>query len=299
MTESTVISVENLTKLYGNSIGVSNINFSVNSGEIFGFLGPNGAGKTTTIRIMLDLLRPTSGMIKIFGKKVQNDSIHIRSLTGYLPGNFSTFTGMTGNEFLRFVSLQRKLSFLRPQRLYERFELTSGDLSKKLSQLSQGMLQKLGIIQAVMHNPKLLILDEPTNGLDPLMQEEFYHLLLEMQGKGCTIFFSSHNLSEVEKICHRIGVIRNGEIVALETLQNLKKKRYRKLKLTLGKPISGLTIKNADIISKNGSVYEFLIKGDTKNLINELNNLPVEDFIFPEPSLDEVFRAYYKDKDHE
>ena len=295
MISNTVISVENLTKMYGNSIGVSNIGFTVDPGEIFGFLGPNGAGKTTTIRMMLDLLRPTSGMIKIFGKQVQNNSIYIRSLTGYLPGNFSAFSDMTGSEFLRFVSSQRGLSFSLPQELYDRFELSAGDLNKKLNHLSHGMLQKLGIIQAVMHNPELLILDEPTIGLDPLMQEEFYQLLIEMQDNGCTIFFSSHNLSEVERICHRVAVIRKGEIVALETLKNLKKKRYRKLKLILKYPVSDLKLEKTDLLSQNDLTYEFLVKGDIETLIKSLNNLPVEDFIFPEPNLDEVFRAYYKE----
>lgn len=294
MTSVPAISVENLTKYYGKSIGVSNINFKINQGEIFGFLGPNGAGKTTTIRLILDMLRPTSGMIKVFGKEVQKNSIETRSSIGYLPGNFSSFDNMTGHEFLQFVASQRKIEFKHPTKLYERFELSTKDLNKKIKQLSHGMMQKLGIIQAVFHKPALLILDEPTIGLDPLMQEEFYSLLKEIQKNNCTIFFSSHNLSEVERICHRVAVIKGGKLVALETLENLKKKRFRKLNLTLKHKPDNLKLENTELIEQNGLNYEYLVKGDVNTLISDLQKLPIEDFVFPEPNLDEVFRAFYR-----
>lgn len=294
MTSTPAISVENLTKFYGKFIGVSDINFQVNQGEIFGFLGPNGAGKTTTIRLILDMLRPTSGMIKVFGNEVQKNSIETRKSIGYLPGNFSSFDNMNGNEFLQFVASQRNIEFIHPTKLYDRFELSNKDLNKKLKQLSHGMIQKLGIIQAVFHNPDLLILDEPTIGLDPLMQEEFYSLLKEIQKDNCTIFFSSHNLSEVERICHRVAVIKNGKLVALETLENLKKKRFRKLNLTLKHKIDDLKLENTELIEQNGLNYKYLVKGDVNTLIKDLRELPIEDFVFPEPNLDEVFRAFYK-----
>jgi len=189
MDTPTIISVTNLTKYYGTTPGVQNINFTVNQGEIFGFLGPNGAGKTTTIRLLLDLLRPSSGETKIFGEGVYSHSLEIRKRCGYLPGNFIAYGNMTGADFLRFVASMRKTEPGIQESLIDRLQLSKNDLSQKIKHFSHGMLQKLGIIQAFFHQPELLILDEPTIGLDPLMQEEFYRLLREMQDEGKTIFF--------------------------------------------------------------------------------------------------------------
>ena len=225
MDTPTIISVSNLTKYYGSTLGVKNINFTVNQGEIFGFLGPNGAGKTTTIRMLLDLLRPSSGQINIFGQEIYTHSLEIRKRCGYLPGSFSAYGNMSGTDFLHFAASMRKTEPKLQKSLIDRFQLFQEDLSQKVKHLSHGTLQKLGIIQAFFHQPELFILDEPTIGLDPLMQEEFYRLLHEMQNEGKTIFFSSHNLPEVEKVCHRIAIIREGELVALETLEGLKKKK--------------------------------------------------------------------------
>jgi ABC-2 type transport system ATP-binding protein len=294
MDTPTIISVSNLTKYYGSTLGVQNINFTVNQGEIFGFLGPNGAGKTTTIRMLLDLLRPSSGEINIFGHEIYKHSLEIRKRCGYVPGNFSAYGNMTGADFLRFVASMRKAEPSLQESLIDRFQLSKDDLSQKVKHLSHGTLQKLGIIQAFFHRPELLILDEPTIGLDPLMQEEFYRLLREMQNEGKTIFFSSHNLPEVEKVCHRIAIIREGELVALETLEGLKKKKLKRLQFTLSRPVPGLDLPGANLVVQKDLSYEYLVAGDIQTLLQRLSTLPIEDLTFPEPDLEEVFMAYYR-----
>ena len=297
MHQPIIISVNNLSKFYGKTLGVQDLNFSVSQGEIFGFLGPNGAGKTTTIRMLLDLLRPSFGQIHIFGKEIYDHSMEIRRRSGYLPGNFSAYGNMTGIDFLRFAGSMRRTSSKLQSRLIDRFQLSKEDLSQKVKHLSHGTLQKLGIIQAFFHQPELLILDEPTIGLDPLMQEEFYRLLFEVQNKGKTIFFSSHNLAEVEKICHRIAIIRDGKLVALETLESLKKKKVRRLKFILKEPADELKLPGANLVKQKDLYYEYLVEGDMKPLLQKLSSLPIDDLIFPEPDLEEVFMAYYHKED--
>jgi ABC-2 type transport system ATP-binding protein len=287
------ISIENLTKYYGSFRAVNSVSFKVDSGEIFGFLGPNGAGKTTCIKMMLDLLRPTNGKIRIFGKEVTGNSIEIRNSIGYLPGNFTNFDNMTAIEFLKFVASQRRIKFMHPVKLCSDFELGTSDMKKKMKSMSHGMLQKIGIIQAVFHSPQLLILDEPTSGLDPLMQDVFYEIIKDLHKSGVTIFFSSHNLAEVERICNHIAVIRAGEIVALQTLDNLKKSLFRKLSVKLKHQVEGLKLNDAELISHDGISYTFLIRGSSENLVKELSKLPIADFSFPEPGLDEIFMSYY------
>ncbi len=289
-----IISVSNLTKYYGSKLGVQNINFTVNQGEIFGFLGPNGAGKTSTIRMLLDLLRPSSGEICILGHEINSHSFEIRKRCGYLPGNFSAYGNMSGHDFLRFVASMRKSDPGSLISLMDRFQLSSDDITLKIKHLSHGTLQKLGIIQAVFHEPELLILDEPTIGLDPLMQEELYRLLGEMQKDGKTIFFSSHNLPEVEKICHRIAIIREGELVALETLEGLKKKKLKRLHFTLSQPVQCPVLPGAKLVRQNNLNYEYLVEGDIQTLLQQLSTLPIKDLTFPEPDLEEVFMAFYR-----
>ena len=294
LSSSTIISVKNVTKYYGRILGVKNLNFSVSQGEIFGFLGPNGAGKTSTIRMLLDLLRPSSGEIKLFGQEIYKHALEIRKKCGYLPGSFAAYGNMTGAEFLRFAASMRREKLKNQTTLIDRFQLSQGDLSKKIKHLSLGMLQKLGIIQAFFHQPQLLILDEPTSGLDPLMQEEFYALMREQQG---TIFFSSHNLPEVEKVCHRIAIIKDGELVTLETLEGLKKKKLKRLQFTLTLDVPDLTLPGASLVSHKDLSYEYLVDGDIQPLLQQLATLPIKDLTFPEPDLEEVFMAYYRKKE--
>jgi len=299
MLNSPIINTESVTKYYGKTKGVKEISFEVNRGEIFGFLGPNGAGKTTTIRLLLDLLRPTSGKIRIFGKDVKANSFEIRRKCGYLPGNFSAYGNLSGKEFLHLCADLRKVTDYIEPKLLERFELSDNDMSRKISHLSHGTLQKLGIIQAFFHHPELLILDEPTTGLDPLMQEEFYDLLREYQEKGSTIFLSSHNLSEVEKVCHRLAIIRKGEIVKAESIENLKRKLNRKLVITLKHPIDNLKLPGVQLQKQHGLTYEFIVKGDLPVLLKNLEDLPLTDIVFPEPNLEEIFINFYKDQENE
>lgn len=294
-----LISARNLTKYYGKVIGVKDISFSVSKGEIFGFLGPNGSGKTTTIRILLDLLRPSDGKIEIFGLNLHDNSFEIRKRCGYLPGNFSAYENMTGNEFLKFFAGLRNTSGPVDQKLPDRLGISTPDMKRKIRQLSHGTQQKLGIIQAFMHTPELLILDEPTNGLDPLMQYEFYDLLKEYQTQGGTVFLSSHNLSEVERICHRVAIIRKGEIVKDESIVNLRKRMNRKLILTLKSLVENNELPGARLLRKDGLTMEYDVEGDISALIQHLSTLPVADIAFPEPDLQEIFMNYYNGKHEE
>jgi ABC-2 type transport system ATP-binding protein len=291
-----VIQVENLTKNYGDVIGADNISFEVHQGEIFGFLGPNGAGKTTTIRMLLDLLRPTSGKINLFGKKLEDNSPEIRRRCGYLPGNFNGYGNLTGLEFLRLCARLRKAPSTFDPELLCRFGLENHNLSRKIKYLSHGTIQKLGIIQAFFHKPELLILDEPTIGLDPLMQEEFYSLIHEQQESGCTIFLSSHNLSEVERICKRMAIIRNGRLVAVDSIENLRKTLKRRLHFSLSHEIGEIKLPFAELVRHNGLSYEFIIQGDIRAIIESLSELPLTSVTMPEPALEEIFIQYYKDR---
>ena len=297
MNDNTIISVSDLSKYYGSVPGVEKISFDVSRGEIFGFLGPNGAGKTSTIRLLLDLLRPSSGQIKIFGRQIDTHSQEIREKCGYLPGSFAAYGDITGAEFLSFAASMRRTKTKIQSSLIDRFQLTQGDLAKKIKHLSLGMLQKIGIIQAFFHDPDLLILDEPTSGLDPLMQEEFYHLMRENQQDGKTIFFSSHNLPEVEKVCHRIAIIREGQLVALETLEGLKKKKLKRLRFSLNHAVPDLELPGASLVEHKDLSYEFLVEGDMQMLLQRLSTLPIKDLTLPEADLEEVFMAYYRSED--
>jgi ABC-2 type transport system ATP-binding protein len=298
MNNQTVIRVKDLTKYYGSRLGIKNLNFEVKAGEIFGFLGPNGAGKTTTIRLLLDLLRPTSGSIELMGQKLPQNSLEVRKKTGYLPGDFTAYQHLTVEEFLNFISAIRKLAWKPEFKLIDLLSFRK-NLNHKIKHLSHGNRQKLGIIQTFIHDPELVILDEPTTGLDPIVQEEFYEFLEEYRDLGNTIFFSSHNLPEVEKICHRVAIIREGTLVALETLEHLKKKRYRRLKLVLSRPITELKLEGAELIKSHQLVFEFLIKGELAPILKKLATLPVRDIVLPEPDLEEVFLYYYRGKDEQ
>jgi ABC-2 type transport system ATP-binding protein len=293
-----IIQVEQLTKYYGKSLGIDQVSFEVNSGEIFGFLGPNGAGKTTTIRLLLDLLRPSSGKIYLFQKPLRLNSLEIRQRCGYLPGDFSIVGNMTAGEFLDFLDKIRGNKETISSQLIERLSL-QGELSRKIKHLSQGNRQKIGIIQAFSHQPELVILDEPTLGLDPLIKEEFYNFLLEYRQQGNTLFLSSHNLSEVERICGRVTIIRKGKLVASESLEDLKKNRFRRLSLKLKQAVEQLNLPGAQLLWHKDLQYELLVKGEILPLLRELVNLPLEDFTFPEPSLEEVFLYYYRDNEND
>jgi len=296
MVHAPVIHIENLSKYYGSFAGVKNISFEVHQGEIFGFLGPNGAGKTTTIRLILDLLRPSSGKIMLFGKDLQGNSTEIRKRCGYLPGNFAAYGNLTGVEFLKLCASLRKLSWKRDNSLLERFDLSVQSFDRKIKYLSHGTIQKLGIVQAFFHDPELLILDEPTTGLDPLMQEEFYGLLKERQEKGCTIFLSSHNLAEVERICLRMAIIRKGIIEKADSIHNLRKMLKKKLQFTLSEPAGEIRLTGAELVRQEGLYFEFTVHGDIRQVLKQLSEWPLADIIMPEPGLEEIFINFYRDR---
>jgi ABC-2 type transport system ATP-binding protein len=296
MNAKPVIQIRNLTKFYGKITGVRNISFDVFQGEVFGFLGPNGAGKTTTIRLILDLLRPASGTIEIFGKNLAQHSFEIRQRCGYLPGDFSAYGNLDGMEFLHLCADLRRIPRSVDPKLLDRFGLSDKNLEQKIKYLSHGTQQKLGIIQAFFHHPALLILDEPTTGLDPLMQETFYDLLKEHIEKGCTIFLSSHNLSEVERICHRLAIIRKGEIERVDSIENLRKMLKKKLRFTLSHDAGDFLLPGAEYCSRQGLAYEYLVHGDIRIILEKLAELPVIDVVLPEPGLEEIFINFYKDK---
>ncbi len=296
MSSPDIISARNLTKYYGSSLGIKDISFHVNEGEIFGFLGPNASGKTTTIRILLDLLRPNSGRVEIFGLEARKDCFNIRKQIGYLPGEFSAYEHLSGYAFFKFISKIRNVPFDEDSGLFKRFDLSEKELSKKIKALSHGTLQKIGIIQALFHHPRLLILDEPTTGLDPLMKEVFYELLLEEQHKGTSIFFSSHNLDEVEKLCNQVAIIRKGQIAGLESLEVLKDKAGQILEFTLPGYNEVIELPGAELIQHQGTHYTYRLSGEINPVLKSLSEMPVRNVSISKPDLEEIFMQYYHDK---
>jgi ABC-2 type transport system ATP-binding protein len=292
---SNVIETHNLTKYYGKTVGVKEVNLEVFKGEIFGFLGPNGAGKTTTIRILLNLLKPSGGSASVLGMDSRRDYVAIHQRLGYVPGDAAFYNGMTGREFLDLLgSFHGANNKKRLNVLLDRFEL---DISRQTSAYSRGMKQKLALLQAFMNDPELLILDEPTLGLDPLMQHSFNNLLIEEKERGKTIFLSSHLLPEVERVCDRVGIIRDGEMVTVEKVDNLKRKRVRHIDIFLTREITAeeLQLANTEILEINGKLVRLRFSGNTPELLKQLCNLPIEDIVFPEASLEDTFMEYYGD----
>jgi len=288
-----IIITEKLTKYYGKITGVKALDLSVNKGEIFGFLGPNGAGKTTTIRILLNLIRPSGGCASIFGLDTRRDYVAVHRRLGYIPSDAAFYAGMTGKEYLALLgTFHGKNNDTRLNELREMFEL---DLGRQTSAYSRGMKQKLALIQAFMSDPELYILDEPTLGLDPLMQHSFNNLLLEEKQRGKTIFLSSHLLPEVERVCDRVGIIRNGEMVTVEEVDNLKRKRVRHIELYLNReiPIEQIRLDNTEILEVSGKRITLKFSGKTPDLLKQLCDLPLDDIVFPEASLEDTFMEYY------
>jgi len=290
------ISVKKLTKFYGSFKALSNVSFSVNEGEVFGLIGPNGAGKSTTMRSMLNFIFPSSGNIQINGLDSKLDYLKIRSLIGYLPGEFTTYENMTGSEYLKHILYLRKMPDKEKyaKKLAKNFDL---DLNKKAKNLSKGNKQKIGIIQAFCHEPDILILDEPTSGLDPLKQQVFDDLILEYKQKGKTIFISSHVLPEVEMLCDRVAIIKDGKIVAENTMSKLKSMTMNRFEVVFKKEIKeksfgkSIGVKN---IMKSGEKYIFDIEGDVNRFIKKITENKVTSFKSIEPDLEEIFLSFYK-----
>jgi len=291
-----IIQTFGLTKYYGTVRGIEDLDLEVKPGEIFGFLGPNGAGKTTTIRILLDLIRPTQGRAEVFGMDVRTHSVEIRKRLGNLPGDVALYENLSGEDFLALINrLHHNHSGKRKDELARRLDI---DLSRKIRTYSKGMKQKVAIIQTMMNDPELLILDEPTSGLDPLVQREFYDMLKEERERGKTVFFSSHILPEVERVCDRVGILRDGLLVDIETIEDLKTKRVRKLELILNEevPEDRLNIPGTKLLRYEKQHAELEVYVHVGELIPRLAELPLDDMIFPEPTLEDTFMKFYSEE---
>jgi ABC-2 type transport system ATP-binding protein len=291
---NTVIRTEGLTKFYGRQRGVIDVNIEVRRGEVFGYLGPNGAGKTTTIRLLLDFIRPTRGRAAIFDLDTRQNSREIRRRMGHLPGELALYENLTGAELLRYVGhLRRGMEWRFVEELAARLDC---NLSQPIRSLSHGNKQKIGLIQAFMHKPELLILDEPTLGLDPLMQQEFYRLIAEAKAEGRTVFLSSHILPEVERVCDRVGIIREGRLIAVETVAVLKARALRQLEIHFATPVPREVFARLahvrDVIVEHG-VLRCTVIGTLDALIKVAAQFQVVNVISHEPSLEEIFLAYY------
>lgn len=294
-----IVSAENLSKFYGQRMGVDAVNFEVSEGEIFGFLGPNGAGKTTTIRLLLGFLRATSGKSHIFGKDTWKESHFIKRDVGYLPGDLRLYPWMTGDSATDISGKIRGLDLIAEGRkLAERFNL---EMNIKVRKMSRGMRQKLGLILALAHKPKLLILDEPTSGLDPLMQEELASSLREMATNGCTIFFSSHTLKEVEDLCDRIAIVKNGRIVADESLESLRSRAKRSVVILFK---DAHTAANLDApsclteVERSGVMWRCILDGPIPDLLEWSAKQQLSDMAIGKSDLESIFRGYYRNKEN-
>ena len=291
------ISTTDLTKFYGTHRGILGVSLDINEGEVFGLLGPNGAGKTTCIRIFLDFIRPSSGSATVLGMDSRSDSVEIRRNVGYLPGDFITYEKLTAEELLQYFANLRGGHLRKAKALAERFDL---DLSRKIGELSRGNRQKVGLIQAFMSDPKLLILDEPTTGLDPLLQQEFHTLVLEEAEAGKTLFVSSHVLPEVEVICDRVGIIREGSIVAVEEVATLRKQTVTKIEIEFGQAISKAEFEGVDGVSEVTIKDHHLscnVTGSVDSLIKLAARHTVVNIQSGHPALEEVFLTYYSQPD--
>jgi ABC-2 type transport system ATP-binding protein len=283
-----------LTKTYGSARGIEDVSLEVEQGEVFGFLGPNGAGKTTTIRTLLDLQRATIGEARIFGLDSRRDSVAIRARTGNLSGDFDFDPKLTGREMLGYIASLRGMRDLGlADRLSERFE---ADLDRPLGHLSRGNRQKIGLINAFFHDPELLILDEPTSGFDPLMQEEFLALVREQRQNGGTVFLSSHDLDEVQRVCDRVGIIREGRLTAVERVSDLLEQSYRRVRVEFAEPVDEqefARLPGVQSVEPDGQVVTFTVSGGLDAVVKQAARHEVVDLEVGHPNLEEIFVAMY------
>jgi ABC-2 type transport system ATP-binding protein len=290
-----VICAKGLTKFYGPSRGVVDLDFQVEAGEVFGFLGPNGAGKTTTIRLMLDLIRPNSGRLELFGRGAQKDSVAIRRRIGYLPGDLRLYERLTAREQLRYFAALRGLDGLgQGEALAERFEL---ELERPIRALSKGNRQKVGLVQAFLHRPDLLLLDEPTAGLDPLVQITFNELLREVAAEGRTVFLSSHILSEVQRLADRVAIIREGSLELVEAVDTLRARAFVRVEATFTKPPpkkAFVGLAGVRELERKGPVVVFALEGSADPLIKALARYEVLALDSHEADLEDFFLTLYR-----
>jgi ABC-2 type transport system ATP-binding protein len=288
-----VITIQNLTRDYGRHRGVFDVSFTVSEGEAFGFLGPNGAGKTTAIRHLMGFLKPQAGRCEINGMDCWEKRAEIQQTLGYIPGEIAFFDDMTGPEYLRFIARYRGMKGDgRRKEMLSRFELNPAGRIKKMS---KGMRQKLGIVAALMHDPSILVLDEPTSGLDPLMQNRFIELVMLEKERGKTILMSSHMFEEVERTCHRVGIIREGELVTVDSVDELKAKQQKKFIITFEHSKAAEDFMKEDLQTEALTHHRVAVTvGDNiRGMIAILNRYPVQNLAAPNQSLEEVFMQYY------
>jgi ABC-2 type transport system ATP-binding protein len=292
------VRAESLTVAYRHGRGIEELDLEVPAGEVFGFLGPNGAGKTTTIRTLLDLLRPTSGRVAVLGLDSHTDSMEVRARTGYLPGDLALPDRLTGAEVLDWcASMRPGTPPVRRAELVERFDV---QLDRPVRRLSRGNRQKLGLVQAFQHDPELVILDEPTSGLDPLVQDEFQGLLRDQVAAGRSVFLSSHSLDEVQHVADRVGIVREGRLVTIETVESLRERGLRRVTATMATgqggqavhrltPLPGVTDLHAD-----DDIITFAVGGSFAAVVEALAGLEVVDLLSRSADLDEIFLAMYR-----
>ena len=293
---SLAIETEKLTKSYGRKArGIEEVDLAVEEGEVFGFLGPNGAGKTTMVRTLLGFLRPTGGRGEVFGYDIRKDSVEIRARVGNLPGEFALEDKMTGEGLLRFFARLRGVKDLGYAR--ELAERLGAELHRPMRRLSRGNKQKIGLVQAMFHRPPLLVLDEPTGGLDPLVQEEFLDIIEEVKAEGRTVFFSSHNLAEVERVCDRVGIIRGGSLVAVETTDTLIDKSFRHVVLTFTEDVDPgpfEALSGVKDLKAGGNRLAFTLYDDLDEMVKLASGHELVNMEYERPSLEEVFLTYYE-----
>jgi len=291
---SAALEINNLTKYYGKARGIIDVSFAVEEGEIFGFIGPNGAGKSTTIRLFLSLIYPTSGDAKIFGKDAIKYGPELRQEIGYLPSEVFYYDRMKVIDLLEYSA-----SFYKKDctaRLHELAEIMELDLNRRIDDLSYGNRKKVGIVQGLLHQPKLIVLDEPTAGLDPLMQQKFFRLIREEnRDRGATIFFSSHILGEVQRMCSRVGIIKEGRVIRIEDIKTLQKDNYKKIRVEAAdldeKQFELLGVTN---LERQNATVSFFFKGDINLITRTISQTDVTDVIIEEPTLEEIFMHYYE-----
>jgi ABC-2 type transport system ATP-binding protein len=289
-----MIRADKLTKYYGKRRGLDGLDLDVLQGEVYGFLGPNGAGKTTTIRILLDLIRPTRGEVTILGESPRRGGTALRRRVGYLPGDFLVAGGQSARELLTHLGhLRGGVAPARIEALAERFEL---DLGTRIGSLSRGNRQKVGVVQAFMHEPELLVLDEPTTGLDPLMQQRFLELVAESRAAGQTVFMSSHVLSEVQQSADRVGIVRDGRMVAVEAVETLRRRAVRRVEVRFDEPVAAEAFTGLpDVVDLevDGSVLRCRLAGRADPLVKAVARFGVASLTVEEPDLEELFFVYY------
>jgi len=288
-----VIEVNHLTKYYGKARGIIDLSFQVEEGEIFGFIGPNGAGKSTTIRLLLSLIHPTSGSATIFGKDCIQYGPELRQAIGYLPSEVFYYDRMKVIDLLKYsASFYPQDSTKRMHELAEMMEL---EMNRRIEDLSYGNRKKVGIVQGLLHRPKLLFLDEPTAGLDPLMQRKSFELIREENQRGVTVFFSSHILSEVQRMCNRVAIIREGRIVEIADIHTLQQNNYKKVRVQADNVDAAyFEMPGVTNLEQHDSAVRFFYKGDINAVMHKIGEIAVSDVTIEEPTLEEIFMHYYE-----